>query len=273
MFGGPKRRYERDLYDWDKNCSPVIDNYEGLAVDISVDTDEIERRTKAIADDTLKYNELKLKEVSITKRLASIVTSSPETKRKAAEHLDDIIKLLHLAKKITEGKLDDHLLKAAKVTKLDDIQLPEKLTTAVKDFRDSITKDMKFTEGTARTLAGKKASQEAITNIAVEGNAVLQEGIDLCNNLAQLKVMKLKQGLAQEIYDREFAKIKEAFAERMKAIDDRAAFIQEAARKINTADDHDSLKKALIELAGDYTTGMTPQDWDDFLEGKKTIQI
>ena len=273
MLGGARRKYERDIYEWNKTCNPVIDRYEGLAVDISVDTDEIERRTKAIADDTLKYNELKLKEIDITKRLASIVTSTPETKQKAAQHLDDIIKLLHLAKKITEGKLDDNLVKTVKIQKLDEIKLPENLSNAVKNFRDSITKDMKFTEETARSLTNKKVSQETITNIALQGNAALQEGIELCNSLAQLKTMHLQQKLAQEVYDREYAKIKEAFAERMKVIDDRAAFVQETARKINTADDHDTLKKALIELAGDYTTGMTAQDWDDFLEGKKTIQI
>ncbi len=272
-LGSAQRKYERDIYEWNKTCSPVIDRYESLAVDISVDTDEIERRTKAIAEDTLKYNELKLKEIDITKRLASIVTSTPETKQKAAQHLDDIIKLLHLAKKITEGKLDDNLVKTVKIQKLDEIKLPENLSNAVKNFRDSITKDMKFTEETARSLTNKKVSQETITNIALQGNAALQEGIELCNSLAQLKTMHLQQKLAQEVYDREYAKIKEAFAERMKVIDDRAAFVQETARKINTADDHDTLKKALIELAGDYTTGMTAQDWDDFLEGKKTIQI
>ena len=132
---------------------------------------------------------------------------------------------------------------------------------------------MKFTEQTARTLVGEKAAQESVVDIAMQGDAVLQDGIDLCNNLAQLKTMHLQQKLAQEVYDREYAKIKEAFAERMKAIDDRAAFVQETARKINTADDPDTLKKALIELAGDYTTGMTEQDWNDFLDGKKNIQI
>lgn len=272
-LGSAQRKYERDIYEWNKTCSPVIDRYESLAVDISVDTDEIERRTKAIAEDTLKYNELKLKEIDITKRLTSLVTSTPETKQKTAQHLDDIIKLLHLAKKITEGKLDDNLVKTVKIQKLDEIKLPENLSNAVKNFRDSITKDMKFTEETARSLTNKKVSQETITNIALQGNAALQEGIELCNSLAQLKTMHLQQKLAQEVYDREYAKIKEAFAERMKVIDDRAAFVQETARKINTADDHDTLKKALIELAGDYTTGMTAQDWDDFLEGKKTIQI
>jgi hypothetical protein len=272
-LGSAQRKYERDIYEWNKTCSPVIDRYESLAVDISVDTDEIERRTKAIAEDTLKYNELKLKEIDITKRLASLVTSTPETKQKTAQHLDDIIKLLHLAKKITEGKLDDNLVKTVKIQKLDEIKLPENLSNAVKNFRDSITKDMKFTEEAARSLTNKKVSQETITNIALQGNAALQEGIELCNSLAQLKTMHLQQKLAQEVYDREYAKIKEAFAERMKVIDDRAAFVQETARKINTADDHDTLKKALIELAGDYTTGMTAQDWDDFLEGKKTIQI
>ncbi len=272
-LGSSQRKYERDIYEWNKTCSPVIDRYESLAVDISVDTDEIERRTKAIADDTLKYNELKLKEVDITKRLAAVVTSTPDTKRKAAQHLDDIVKLLHLAKKITEGKLDEHLVNTVKVQKLEEIKLPENISNAVKNFRDNITKDMKFTEQTARTLVGEKAAQESVVDIAMQGNAVLQEGIDLCNNLAQLKAMHLQQKLAQEVYDREYAKIKEAFAERMKAIDDRAAFVQETARKINTADDHDTLKKALIELAGDYTTGMTEQDWNDFLEGKKTIQI
>ena len=272
-LGSSQRKYERDIYEWNKTCSPVIDRYESLAVDISVDTDEIERRTKAIAEDTLKYNELKLREVDITKRLAAVVTSTPDTKRKAAQHLDDIVKLLHLAKKITAGKLDEHLVNTVKVQKLDEIKLPENISNAVKNFRDNITKDMKFTEQTARTLVGEKAAQESVVDIAMQGNAVLQEGIDLCNNLAQLKAMHLQQKLAQEVYDREYAKIKEAFAERMKAIDNRAAFVQETARKINTADDHDMLKKALIELAGDYTTGMSAQDWDDFLEGKKTIQI
>jgi hypothetical protein len=272
-LGSAQRKYERDIYEWNKTCNPVIDRYESLAVDISVDTDEIERRTKAIADDTLKYNELKLKEVDITKRLAAVVTSTPDTKRKAAQHLDDIVKLLHLAKKITAGKLDEHLVNTVKVQKLEEIKLPENISNAVKNFRDNITKDMKFTEQTARTLVGEKAAQESVVDIAMQGNAVLQEGIDLCNNLAQLKAMHLQQKLAQEVYDREYAKIKEAFAERMKAIDNRAAFVQETARKINTADDHDMLKKALIELAGDYTTGMSAQDWDDFLEGKKTIQI
>ncbi|MBR4327213.1 MAG: hypothetical protein IKP73_17000, partial [Bacteroidales bacterium] len=116
-------------------------------------------------------------------------------------------------------------------------------------------------------------SQEVIADIATQGEAVLQDSIDLCNNLTQLKALQLRQKLSQEVYDREFAKIKEAFAERMKAIDNRAAFIQKTARKINTAEEHDALKAALIELAGDYTTGMSAQDWDDFLDGKKTIQI
>jgi hypothetical protein len=272
-FGNAQRKYERDLYDWKTSSYPVIERYESLAVDISVDSDEIERRTKAIENDTLRYNELNLQQIDISKRLAAIVTSTPETKRKTAQHLDDIIKLLHLAKKITEGKLDAHLVNTTQVKRLDDIQLPERLTNAVKDFRDSITKDMKFTEQTARALTNKDVPQEIIANIAVEGNAVLQEGIELCNNFAQLKAMKLKQNLAQEAYDREYAKIKEAFAERMQAIDDRAAFIKETASKINTAEGHDALKQALIELAGDYTTGMSEQDWNDFLDGKKTIQI
>ncbi len=272
-FGTAQRKYERDIYDWDKNCKPVVDRYESLAVDISVDGDEIERRSKAIVDDTLRYNELNLRQMDLTKRLAALVNSTPETKRTAAQHLDDIIRLLHLAKKITEGKLDNHLVQAAKVNSLSDVELPENLTKAVTDFRDSITKDLHFTEKTARTLTNDNTSQEVIADIATQGEAVLQDSIDLCNNLTQLKALQLRQKLSQEVYDREFAKIKEAFAERMKAIDNRAAFIQKTARKINTAEEHDALKAALIELAGDYTTGMSAQDWDDFLDGKKTIQI
>lgn len=272
-LGSAQRKYERDIYEWDKSSKPVVESYESLAVDIRVDSDEIERRTKAVADDTLRYNELKLRQIDLSKRLSALVNSTPETKRQAAAHLDDIIKLLHLAKKITEGKLNDNLVQATKVKKLEDIQVPENLTNAVKNFRDSITKDMKFTEKTARALTNDKVSQDVIANIVVQGDAVLQDGISLCNDLAQLKAMKIKQNFSQEMYDREFAKIKEAFAERMKAIDNRAAFVQETARKINTAADHDSLKKALIELAGDYTTGMSAQDWDDFLDGKKTIEI
>ncbi len=272
-LGNAQRRYERDIYDWTKNCNPVIEHYESLAVDISVDTEDIERRTKAIADDTLKYNELKLQQLAITKQLAGIVDSTPDTRRKVAQHLDDIIRLLHLAKRITEGKLDDQLVQTVKLTDIAEIKLPENITKAVKDFRDSITKDMKFTEKTARTLTNDKVPQDVITNIAMQGDAVLQDGIDLCNQIAQLKAMNLKQKLVKEVYDREIEKIKAVFAERMKSIDDRAAFVLETARKINTAQDHDALKQALIELAGDYKTGFTEQDWNDFLDGKKVIEI
>lgn len=272
-LGAAQRVYVRELYDWNKNCSPVVDQYEGLALEIRVDSDEIERRQKAIKDDSLRYTELKLRQVDITKRIASMVDSTPETKRQMIAHLEDIVKLLHLAKKITEGKLDGRLLEATSVKRLEDIEIPENITNAVKNLRDSITKDMKFTEENARALTNNKVPKDIISQITTQGDSVLQDGIALCNEVVQLKAMKVVQNLSQEMYDREFAKIKEAFAEHMKNIDDRAAFIQETARKINTADGQESLKKALIELAGDYSTGFSPQDWDEFLEGKKNIQI
>ncbi len=268
-----RRKYERDLYEWDKSCKPVIDTYESLALDISVENDEIARRHAAIDDDTLRYNELKIRLMDVSKRLSALVGTRPELKKKAARHLDSIVKLLVLAKKIVSTRLDDRLVTATKVTKFDDIQLPKELVAAVKDFKDSLTKNLKFTENDAVNLTNSKVGKEIITDIAGKGDALLQDGVSFCENVARLKVMRLKQTLGKEMYDREFKKLKAEFDERMKLVDDKAAFIRETAKKINTADEHDALKEALLELVGANAPSYTQKDWDDFLDGKKIIEI
>jgi hypothetical protein len=272
-LGNAKKNYNREIYEWSQNCQPLISTYESLIIDVKVDSDEIESQTKILEECTAEYEQLKRRQQQLSDSLSAIVTSSPKIRTRVAAHLDDIIKLLHLAKEISSSKLDQRLVETIKVSRYKDIELPENLSKALSEFKEKITNDIKFTTQDAHNITSKGTPQEVVDKIAADGNDALQKGIEICNQLAQLETMKLNYKLSEEHYNKEFEKIKGIFAENIAKLDNQAEIIREIARKINTAENNSELKKGLISLLDNQNAGFSDADWDDFIAGKKTIEI
>jgi len=273
-FGTAKKNYNRDIYDWTQNCAPLVSKYEDLIVDIKVDNDELNAQKMFLEADKQEY-EAKLRALNFcNSRIQESIQSSPELKAKVLAHLDDIIKLLQLAKEVSQSKLDSRLIETANVKKFKDVELPENLKKAVDDFKAEVTKDMNFTAGDVRNLTGKDDLVPEIQDaIVAQGKDVVAGGISLCEQLAQLSAMQLNQALAQEYYDMEYNKIKAQFSENMKGIDNEMALIQEIARQINTSDNPEALKKSLFLLLKGKDSGYTADDYEQMLAGNKTINI
>ncbi len=272
-FGTAKKNYNRDIYEWSKNCEPLVKAFEALAVDVKVDEEELSAQKQMLADMKAQYASISNSLNTTNNILREQLDASPEVKAKAAQHLEDIIKLLQLAKDIASQKLDDRLVGVSQVKKFHDIELPENLKTAVQNFRNDVVKDMNFSEADARDLAGENLTAEQAQMITAQGQDIMNSGISLCENMARLSAMKLNQGLAQEYYDMEFAKIKAEFAENIKKVDNQALMLQEIARRVNTSDNAADLKAALMALLGDGQSALTADNFDDFLTGKLTINI
>lgn len=272
-LGSAKKQYERDIYNWSKNCEPLISKYEDMIVDVKVDGEELENQKNAYIADKKRYDELKQQQKMVSDKLSAMLNADPMVKEKVASRLDDIIKLLQIAKDITTSKLYDRLAKVVQVKKFSEIELPENISKAIKDFKGSLADSAKFTEQDARNIGGSKMSAEDTAMLTAQGNEVLQKSLGLCNQLAELEAIKLNYTLSQEHYEKEFNKIKEQFVANMKLIDNQSAALQEIARMVNTADNNEAVKRGLLKLLGDGHEQLSAQDWNDFLEGRKTITI
>ena len=59
----------------------------------------------------------------------------------------------------------------------------------------------------------------------------------------------------------------------MAQIDDKSAVLRESLKKINTAQTPEMLKEGLLSLSDGDKELFSEKDLDDFLSGKKTIEL
>jgi hypothetical protein len=57
-LGSKKKQYERAVYDWEKNCRPLVSKYEDLIVDVKIDTDELQKQKEIYESNKKRYEEL-----------------------------------------------------------------------------------------------------------------------------------------------------------------------------------------------------------------------
>ena len=272
-FGSKKKEYERKVYDWKKNCEPLISRYEDLLVDVKIDGEELEKQKEIFESSKKRFAELKFEADKISKQLSQISLADDQTKAKIISRLEDIIKLLHIAKEISSSKLEERLVKKTSVKDFKKLDLPENLASAVNDFKEQIRQNLNFSAQDAEKIAGKGVNKENIDKITSQGNEILQRSFDICNRMASLEAMKINYALSNEYYQNEFEKIKAQFTESIKNIDDKNAFLLSIAQKVNTSENKEELKKSLFLLLDSDYQKFTPEDWDLFLSGKKNIEI
>ena len=272
-FGSKKKEYERKVYDWKKNCEPLISRYEDLLVDVKIDGEELEKQKEIFESSKKRFAELKFEADKISKQLSQISLADDQTKAKIISRLEDIIKLLHIAKEISSSKLEERLVKKTSVKDFKKLDLPENLASAVNDFKEQIRQNLNFSAQDAEKIAGKGVNKENIDKITSQGNEILQRSFDICHRMASLEAMKINYALSNEYYQNEFEKIKAQFTESIKNIDDKNAFLLSIAQKVNTSENKEELKKSLFLLLDSDYQKFTPEDWDLFLSGKKNIEI
>lgn len=88
-----------------------------------------------------------------------------------------------------------------------------------------------------------------------------------------LELEKEQTAMAAEAYQAERAQLKAKFQQACSEIDDKSSVILETLKIINTTDNREVMIKGLAFLADVDLDDFSQEDIDDFLLGKKVIEL
>lgn len=109
--------------------------------------------------------------------------------------------------------------------------------------------------------------------ISESQNTVVQKTVVLLESWANLKAMREQNVVAHKVYEKKLKKLQNEFVKDMATIDNKSAVLRECLKKINTSQSREMLKEGLLSLSKDNKKIFSDKDFDEFLNGNKTIEL
>ena len=276
-LGALSKKYHREIAEWYYSCQPVIKQYEELQVDINLDKEDMAVHRKAYENGIKEMKAVHLRLEQSSRDMMKAIHADKETKKKIVRQLDMLIKLLRVAKEITETRLDEKLINEVTITDYQNEKLPEEITQNIQMFSqilgDTIQVDLSFAQHSLDEMGdGENDSYLAGDLQTVAQNATIQNAVSLFKSWIDLQTRKIESRITVEKYDMELSKLQEQFRKDMQAIDDKSAVLRKALKQINVSQSDRQLREGLLALA-DIQDNLTDKGWDDFFNGTKTIEI
>ena len=295
-FGMANKNYYRDFAEWNAVCFPLVREYESYQVDLKLDKEELESHREEQTRIKNEYAKLSSELDKVSKEIRSKIVCSDDLKLKMLKHLRDMVAMLKLGREIMESKIDEKLVhtvdipdyrEAAKLPAdveqnlslftgmlADNLHADKDMAKNLLDGVEAYTKDHKKIEGkTAQQNKTTEYSEEdlAMTTEAMEQS--LQKGIALFDSFAKLKAQQLNGKLASAAYDKELKKHADDFKREMAKIDNKSAYLREVFKRINLAGSEEERKQAM-ELMSDLSGySLSEQEFNEFINGKKQIEL
>lgn len=295
-FGVANKNYYRNFAEWNAVCFPLVREYESYQVDLKLDQEELESHREEQTRIKNEYAKLSSELDKVSKEIRSKIVCSDDLKLKMLKHLRDMVAMLKLGREIMESKIDEKLVhtvdipdyrEAAKLPAdveqnlsqftgmlADNLHADKDMAKNLLDGVEAYTKDHKKIEGkTAQQNKPTEYSEEdlAMTTDAMEQS--LQQGIALFDSFAKLKAQQLSGSLASAAYDEELKKHADEFKREMAKIDNKSAYLREVFKRVNLAGSEEERKQAM-ELMSDLSGySLSEQEFTDFMNGKKQIEL
>ncbi len=288
-LGNAGKEYDRDISDWSEKCSAVVSTYEDLTLDVELESKDLLDQKKALEENKRRYAALKRETEDISKKLMDCVNASDEIKSKAASNLEDIVKLLRIAKDISSSSIDESLMKARKLDEykapdFKNLELPSDVKESVERFKKEYSEILKtgFKESVKDEVKSEIDSmytredvsedrREAISEQISE--EVLEKSVSLCKLFNQIEKDGAKYAGSREHYEKELQRLQGEFKKNIANLDKQALALEEIIRRINLSSNNEELKDSLLELLGDGGKSISKEDLRDFLDGKRILEI
>jgi len=290
-LGSLKRTYNRDIFEWNEACSPVIREYESLAVDIKVDEDELNQQQIEYKENLAHCNELKKELKELNDSIFNKIKVSKELKIELSYHLESIIRLLWVAKDIISSKLDDKLVRVVQIQDPEMQQLPKEVEMNIQSFTNSLRNievGKEFATQSARYVENKYIkpkydeqgkrqketySDEEVSALTSAENSAIQNGLDLLEQWTILKTRQVNSELVGQAYNQQLKRLQASFKANLSDIDQQSSVLSEVLKRINTSNNKEQLKEGLLQLSDLKDKNLTKDDLEQFLNGTKDIQI
>ena len=287
-LGSANQKYNRDIYDWNQACAPVISQYEEMRTDVKLDSDELEQLQRHLNENKRMHQQLKEKLRRLNREIMSKISVSPDLQMKMLPHLESMVKLLRIAREIASCKLDNKLVKTVSIAR-QDTELPQELKQNLQLFTNTLREHVAIDNETAKSsfyaVSGEaptgseqptssgNASEADFAQLSDAENTAIQNTVNLLESWSRLKAMQEQSAIAHQAYDKELEKLQEAFRSNLADIENRGIILRESLKKINTATSEEELKKGLLSLAQKEGESFSKEDWNEFLNGTKTIEL
>lgn len=295
-FGMANKNYYRDFAEWNAVCFPLVREYESYQVDLKLDKEELESHREEQTRIKNEYAKLSSELDKVSKEIRSKIVCSDDLKLKMLKHLRDMVAMLKLGREIMESKIDEKLVhtvdipdyrEAAKLPAdveqnlslftgmlADNLHADKDMAKNLLDGVEAYTKDHKKIEGkTAQQNKPAEYSEEDLAQLTGAMEQSLQKGIALFDSFAKLKAQQLNGSLASVAYDKELKKHADEFKREMVKIDNKSAYLREVFKRINLAGSEEERKQAM-ELMSDLSGySLSEQEFTEFINGKKQIEL
>lgn len=295
-FGMVNKNYYRDFAEWNAVCFPLVREYESYQVDLKLDKEELESHREEQTRIKNEYAKLSSELDKVSKEIRSKIVCSDDLKLKMLKHLRDMVAMLKLGREIMESKIDEKLVHAVDIpdyreaAKLpadveqnlsqftgmlaDNLHADKDMAKNLLDGVEAYTKDPKKIEGkTAQQNKPAEYSEEDLAQVTGAMEQSLQKGIALFDSFAKLKAQQLSGSLALAAYDKELKKHADEFKREMAKIDNKSTYLREVFKRINLAGSEEERKQAM-ELMSDLSGySLSEQEFTDFMNGKKQIEL
>ena len=295
-FGTANKNYYRNYAEWNDNCFPLIREYESYQVDLKLDKDELESHREAQTQLKSEHDKLSSELSKVSSEIRSKIVCSEDVKLKMLKHLRDLVAMLKLGREIMESKIDEKLVHTVDIpdyreaTQLpvdieqnlslftgmlaDNLHADKDMAKNLLDGVEEYTKNHKKIEGTtAQQNKPAEYSEEDLAMTADKMEQSLQKGIALFDSFAKLKAQQLNGRLASAAYDEEQKRHADEFKREMAKIDNKSDYLREVFKRINLAGNEEERKQAMLLLSDLSGYSLSEQEFTDFINGKKQIEL
>lgn len=287
-LGTSNKSYNRRIYEWSQICKPLVMQYENLQVDIKLDSDELKLQQTRFKEHQMEHNHLKNMLQQQNSLVIENISADKNIRLRMIPHLEAVISLLRLGRKIAENRLDNSLTKTVSITQ-QDIRIPEDLSNKIDVFCQSVREHL---EGSAVSAHRRKSIESNVDNIpviesipeikqsehelaeirAAEGVAI-QQTITFLESAIKLEAMKAQCAIAENNYNQELTKLQSQFYQYLESLNGRSDILMKSLQRMNTAQNHEQLKSGFLALADKSRNLFEDGDWEDFINGTKTIEL
>lgn len=285
-FGQANKTYSRNYAEWDAVCYPLVREYESNQVDLKLNRDELASHQTDMGAKQQERHLVWQKLDEVNKEIRSKINASPEVQLRMLPHLRTVIAMLRLGREIMETKLDKRLTGTVEIPDYSETaKLPADIENNLSLFTSTLAENVHADRGTALALLNgvddyceteekdRRYSEEDLAQVSEASEQVLQQGISLLDSAMRLKTQQINGQLAAAAYDEAFDKIASDFRKKIKAIDNKSAFVREVMRRANLANNDEERKQALLMLSELSGQSLSEQDFKDFINGKKQITL
>lgn len=109
--------------------------------------------------------------------------------------------------------------------------------------------------------------------VEAKAEKTLQQGIALFDSVARLKLQQLNGRIAAAAYDEQLREYTKTFKGYLDKIDDKSAYLRKIFTRINLADNEEERRQAMEMLSDLSGYSLSMEDFTDFMNGNKQIEL